>query len=59
VLEYEGEQHRLDKGQFRYDIVRYDDLAAAGWRVLRATGDDLTRDGRKRLVQRVARALYM
>jgi hypothetical protein len=57
VLEYEGEQHRLDQGQFRYDIVRYEELTAAGWRVLRATGDDLTLEGRKRLAQRVKRAL--
>jgi hypothetical protein len=57
LLEYEGEQHRLDQDQFRYDIVRYDDLAAARWRVLRATGDDLSKEGRRRLAQRVARAL--
>jgi hypothetical protein len=57
LLEYEGEQHRLDQGQFRYDIVRYDDLTTAGWRVLRATGDDLSKEGRRRLAQRVARAL--
>lgn len=57
VLEYEGDGHRVDKDQFRYDILRYDDLMADGWRVLRATGDDLTSAGRKRLVQRVRRAL--
>lgn len=57
VLEYEGEQHRLDRGQFRYDIVRYDDLAADGWRVLRATGDHLAGSGRLDLVRRVRAAL--
>lgn len=57
VLEYEGDGHRIEKRQFRQDILRYDDLMADGWRVLRATGDDLTTDGRKRLVVRVARAL--
>ena len=57
VLEYEGEQHRLDTGQSRYDIVRYDDLAADGWRVIRATGDHLTRAGRLDLVRRVRSAL--
>ena len=57
VLEYEGEQHRLDRAQFRYDIVRYDDLMADGWRVLRATGDHLTRDGRLDIVHRVRSAL--
>ena len=57
VVEYEGDQHRLDKSQFRYDIIRYDDLAAAGWRVIRATGDHLTREGRLDLIRRVRRAL--
>ena len=57
VLEYEGEQHRLDKAQFRYDIVRYDDLMADGWRVIRATGDHLTREGRLEIVRRVRAAL--
>lgn len=57
VLEYEGDQHRTDQGQFRYDIMRYDDLAADGWRVIRATGDHLTAAGRADLVRRVRRAL--
>lgn len=57
VLEYEGDKHRTDQGQFRYDILRYDDLAADGWRVMRATGDDLTSEGRRQLVRRVTRAL--
>lgn len=57
VLEYEGEQHRLDKQQFRSDIVRYEELMNAGWRVLRATGDDLGQEGRKRLIRRVGAAL--
>lgn len=57
LLEYEGDGHRVSKEQFRYDIVRYDDLAADGWRVLRATADDLALEGRKRLVLRVRRAL--
>ncbi|WP_375388618.1 DUF559 domain-containing protein [uncultured Amnibacterium sp.] len=56
VLEYDGDGHRVDKRQFRRDIIRYDDLVADGWRVLRATGDDLTAEGRKALVRRVARA---
>lgn len=56
VLEYEGAGHRED-AQFRYDVLRYEDLADAGWRVMRATKDDLTPEGRRRLVQRVAAAL--
>jgi hypothetical protein len=57
VLEYEGDQHRTDRAQFRYDIVRYDDLMADGWRVIRATGDHLTRAGRLEIVHRVRTAL--
>ncbi|MFD1721062.1 DUF559 domain-containing protein [Amnibacterium endophyticum] len=56
VLEYEGDGHRGQE-QFRYDVRRYEDLADAGWRVLRATADDLTAEGRRRLVQRVRAAL--
>lgn len=56
VLEYEGDGHR-EQSQFRYDIARYDRLAAAGWRVLRATADDLTAEGRRSLVRRVNAAL--
>ncbi len=56
VLEYEGPGHREDE-QFRYDVLRYEDLADAGWRVMRATSDDLTVAGRRRLVLRVAAAL--
>lgn len=57
VLEYEGDGHRVDRAQFRYDILRYDDLMADGWRVMRATGDDLTVEGRRALLRRVRRAL--
>ena len=52
-----GRAAPADKRQFRYDIVRYDDLAADGWRVIRATGDHLTRAGRLDLVRRVRSAL--
>lgn len=57
VLEYEGDGHRVSQEQFRYDILRYDDLMADGWRVLRATGSDLSAEGRAQLVHRVRRAL--
>ncbi|MEV8025487.1 hypothetical protein [Microbacterium sp. NPDC080220] len=35
LLEYDGQQHRLDDRQFARDVDRLDDLAAAGWRVIR------------------------
>lgn len=56
VLEYEGDGHR-EQARFRADIACYDALAAAGWRVVRATADDLTPAGRRILVQRVLKAL--
>ncbi|MFI8632807.1 hypothetical protein ACIGEP_09455 [Microbacterium sp. NPDC077663] len=35
LLEYDGQQHRLDDRQYARDVDRLDDLAAAGWRVIR------------------------
>lgn len=35
LLEYDGEQHRLDRRQYGRDVERLDALAAAGWRVIR------------------------
>jgi hypothetical protein len=37
LLEYDGEQHRTDDRQFVRDVDRLDDLAHAGWRVIRFT----------------------
>lgn len=41
VIEYEGDYHRVDKKQWRKDIVRYERMQDAGWRVIRVTADDL------------------
>jgi hypothetical protein len=57
VLEYEGDQHRTDRGQFRYDIERYERFREAGWTVIRVTADDLRLDRRASLAARVRRAL--
>jgi hypothetical protein len=35
LLEYDGEQHREDDVQFHRDVERLNDLAAAGWIVIR------------------------
>lgn len=40
ILEYDGEQHRLDDAQFARDVRRLDDLARLGWRVIRVTKAD-------------------
>ncbi|MGO4784862.1 DUF559 domain-containing protein [Cryobacterium sp. W22_MBD10_FK3] len=37
LVEYDGEQHRTDDAQYARDVERLDDLAADGWRVIRAT----------------------
>jgi very-short-patch-repair endonuclease len=35
LLEYDGQQHRLDDRQYARDVERLDALAAASWRVIR------------------------
>jgi hypothetical protein len=37
LVEYDGEQHREDDAQYARDLERLDDLARAGWRVIRFT----------------------
>lgn len=37
LAEYDGEQHRTDGRQYGRDVDRLEDLAAAGWRVVRFT----------------------
>jgi very-short-patch-repair endonuclease len=46
LIDYEGDVHR-ERKQFRKDIGRVEDFTDAGWRVIRATGDDLTSPMRK------------
>jgi hypothetical protein len=49
LVEYDGEQHRLDDVQYERDLERLDDLAAAGWRVSRATKTTTSADVLARL----------
>lgn len=56
AIEYEGEHHLTDPGQWARDIRRYERLADAGWHVIRVTKDDLF--GRPAaLLHRIRRAL--
>jgi very-short-patch-repair endonuclease len=55
VVEYDGEQHRLDERQFNIDIDRLDDLREEGWRVIRVTKNLMHR--RATLFGRVEAAL--
>ena len=55
VLEYEGRHHAEDPRQFAIDIRRLDDLAAAGYRVIRV--DRVLLADRARLFRTIAEAL--
>lgn len=41
AIEYQGDQHRTDRTQWRRDQTRLASLAAVGWLVLPCTADDL------------------
>ncbi|MEJ2870239.1 hypothetical protein WCD74_20885 [Actinomycetospora sp. OC33-EN08] len=41
AAEYQGDQHRMDRRQWRRDQARMADLAACGWVMVPWTGDDL------------------
>ncbi len=56
LVEYDGDQHRTSTDQFERDLGRLDDLAAAGWRVVRISGRAFFGD-RERAIGRVTRAL--
>lgn len=45
ILEYDGEQHRLDRRQYLRDVDRLDRLRDAGWRVLRVHAEQVLGPG--------------
>lgn len=53
TVEYEGDQHRTDRLQFRMDVERYERFRDHGWTVVRVTADDLVGSRRQALVRRV------
>ncbi|MBJ7340769.1 MAG: DUF559 domain-containing protein [Mycolicibacterium sp.] len=55
-VEYDGEQHWRDSGQFAHDIDRYAVLTALGWRIIRVSAE-LLRYRRPVVLQRVYAAL--
>ncbi|HEV7183753.1 MAG TPA: hypothetical protein VGN33_04595 [Leifsonia sp.] len=57
ILEYEGDGHRTDSGQWMRDIRRHDLTADAGWRVMRVTRVDLFA-ARPEFVGRLRRTLH-
>lgn len=56
VVEYDGDQHRVDTIQFDRDVGRLDDFAAAGWRVVRITKRAWFND-RSGCIERIRQAL--
>jgi len=44
IVEYDGDQHRVDTVQFDKDVRRLDAFAANGWRVVRITGREFFGD---------------
>lgn len=55
AVEYEGDQHRTDRWQWRSDVAKYESYTDAGWRVVRVTDDDLVSPGI--LLERITRLL--
>ncbi|WP_143231641.1 DUF559 domain-containing protein [Agromyces cerinus] len=53
LVEYDGEQHLFDTAQWATDVARLNDLAEAGWRVIRIT----KQMSRAEIVARTERAL--
>ena len=58
IVEYQGDQHRTDRRQWRSDLQRLAILQDLGWRVILMTGADLaTATARDAFTTRLARAL--
>jgi very-short-patch-repair endonuclease len=43
LVEYDGEQHRMDEEQYHWDVDRLDAIMEAGWRVIRINKSHLRR----------------
>jgi hypothetical protein len=56
AIEYEGDQHRTDPGQWQRDIEKHERLADLGWRVIRISRDHVFRDPAS-IVRRVGAAI--
>lgn len=53
IIEYDGEQHRVDRRQYLKDLERLDRVRDAGYRVLRVHAEDLARAQRRRTRERI------
>lgn len=41
IVEYDGDHHRTDRQQFAQDVLRLEELTAAGWTIVRVLADHL------------------
>ena len=57
VVEYDGDQHRLNRAQYENDIVRWERFIAADWRVVKVRAGGLFATP-EATVQRVRSALH-
>ena len=57
VVEYDGDQHRLNRAQYEHDIVRWERFIAADWRVVKVRAGGLFANP-EATVQRVRSALH-
>ena len=57
VVEYDGDQHRLDRAQYEKDIIRWERFIAADWRVVKVRAGGLFATP-EATVQRVRKALH-
>ncbi|WP_072723494.1 hypothetical protein [Bifidobacterium lemurum] len=59
-IEYQGDQHRTDKHQYRQDNIKQRHLRDMGWAVICATAKDLSSaEAKLDLARSVAKALHM
>jgi hypothetical protein len=56
LVEYDGEQHRLDQEQYNWDIDRLDAIREAGWLVVRINKSHL-RGSDSRVERKIEKAL--
>jgi hypothetical protein len=55
AIEYEGDHHRTDERQFNRDILRIEQMEAAGWIVIRVTSKDRPEQVLRRIRAAIAR----
>lgn len=58
AVEYDGEQHRTDRGQYTWDVRRRELLDEAGWIVVRVVAGDRREDILRRVRAAIARRKF-